>query len=1119
MYKFLQKIGTPPRACRKLWLTMKLTTLLLIVGILQVSATSLAQKVVLNEKNAPLAEVFENIRQQTGYDFVFTKSILNQAKPINLQFSGELGDALKKIFDNEPFDYQVSDKSVLIKTRANAEPRLLDKITQAIAAIDVTGRVIDEHNQPISGATVRIKDGNNATTTDANGFYRLKDVQLGTKIVITFIGYDPVEFEATTANNFVNVLQVATSKLDEVQVQAYGVTSKRLSTGDIATVRAETIEKQPVSNPLLALQGQVSGLIVNQSNGLNGSGVTVEIRGQNYIPGGTKTSNVFYVVDGVPYPAEMLSLGTGGMLGLSGQTYLAYGSPFSFINPDDIESISVLKDAAATSIYGSQAANGAILITTKKGKVGDAKINVKLQNGIGSLNHFLSLMNTSEFLQMRRDAFINGGSTPGPYDADLNGDWDTTQNHNWQKELLGRTSHYTDYNASISGGSVGIQYMISSTFHKETTVFPGSDADSKAAVHFNLSSASNNRRFHISLTGNYLHDNNQLPSIDLTNPALTLAPLAPNLFKPDGTINWGNNTSGISTFWNNPMSYFLQPFIRKTNNLIANANLSYNIIPNLIFSTSLGYNDLSSEDSQIYPLSSVSDDNKPYAVRSAQFGNQNNHSWIIEPQLHYAINTGKGHIDAIIGSTMNQQFSGGTNILVYGQPSDQVLYNLTASATNVTISVPQAVYKYVAIFSRINYNWEDKYLFDLSARRDGSSRFGPSRQFANFWSLGAGWIFSEENIVKENAKWLSFGKIKGSYGTTGTDQIGDYQFMDLYSFQNYPNNYQGVTNVIGSGLINPFLQFALTKKFEVSATFGFVKNRINIDGTFFHNVSSNQLAAFRLPAITGFNSVVENEPIKTQEQGWEFLLNTVNVKTKDFNWNTSFNISFIKNRLIANMGPPNRLLTEGYPFTGTFLTYHFLGVDPSSGLYQFADGKGGITTTPEKNPIQTQNTRVDFNPKFYGGFQNSFTYKNISLDLIFQFVKKRGANYKFGAGPLGLSDNTNQPAWLANHWTNPGNNALYAKATTDFSAVDNYNDAINSDAGSSDASYIRLKNLSLSFKLPTAWTNRIQFESAKIFVNAQNLFTVTNYMGLDPETGNLGLPPLRIISFGFQIGL
>jgi TonB-dependent starch-binding outer membrane protein SusC len=436
-------------------------------------------------------------------------------------------------------------------------------------------------------------------------------------------------------------------------------------------------------------------------------------------------------------------------------------------------------------------------------------------------------------------------------------------------------------------------------------------------------------------------------------------------------------------------------------------------------------------------------------------------------------------------------------------------------------STINSVYKYNAVFGRINYNYRDKYIVNLTARRDGSSRFGSENQFHNFGSAAIAWLFSNEKFVK-NIPFLSFGKLRASYGTTGNDQIGDYQFMNLYqTVTNIRTPYRGITGIQPTGLPNPYLEWEETRKLQMGIDLSFFTEKVIIAVNYFRNRSSNQLLSYNLPRTTGFSNIVAfNFPATVQNSGWEFAFNSVNVTTKDFKWNMGINLTLPKNKLIAfpNLSTSSYVsdLVIGKPITLAVL-YHYLQVDPSIGLYQFVGKDDMPTSSPDfsTDRMQTKNT----SPEFFGGIQNSFYYKGFELDFLFQFVKQIGPNYMFGNIPgQGF---TNQPIYVLNRWKKAGDEADIQKYSTgsDVNPLLAYLGIISSDAAYSDASYIRLKNLSLSWQLPVKWQKKIHLRNSKVFVQGQNLITITNYKGLDPETkSSTTLPPLRVLSAGVTVG-
>ncbi|HEY9261609.1 SusC/RagA family TonB-linked outer membrane protein, partial [Chitinophaga sp.] len=827
----------------------------------------------------------------------------------------------------------------------------------------------------------------------------------------------------------------------------------------------------------------------------------------------------FYVVDGIPFISQLLSInntigGTSGSIGIT-------GSPFSYLSSSDIESIEVLKDADATAIYGSRAANGAVLITTKKGKPGLTKINLTLQSGWSHIQKKLDMLDTKEYLEMRHEAKKNDKQPILASDYDLNGTWDTTRNADWQKELIGRTAQYTDAQFNVSGGNATTQFLLGAGYHKETTVFPGPFSDTKASVHVNLNSNSSNQKLKIQFTSSFLFDDNRLPLLDLTSSALQLSPVAPDLFLPDGKINWQPNASGATTFFQNPIVNNTVKSKNKTNNLTSNAILSYEIIPGLIVKSSFGYNSLLTNEILRQPASIAPPELLPGAVNLTQFLTNRISSWIIEPQVQYLKKVSQGDLEIMVGATATQQNSDQENITAYGFNNELIMEDL-GSASNMFGTTVNAIYKYNAIYSRISYNWMNKYLVNLSARRDGSSRFGPKSQFHNFGAVGAAWIFSQEKFFSSNIPVISFGKLRGSYGTTGNDQIPDYQFMDVYSSIPVSGNaYQGVLGLAPSRITNPYLQWEETKKLQFGLDLGFIKDRILLTINYNQNRSSNQLIATSLPGITGFPGITANFPAVIQNTGWEITLSTVNIKNKHFSWTTNFNITIPKNQMLSYQGKDkNNSIFIGQPLSlRTYFDY--VGVNDTTGKYQFRDAKGNLTYKPSAPADATVLYNSD--PKFYGGIQNSFTYKGFSLDLFLSFIKRMGIDNYFYAlknvypGTFKGGAN-NQLTSVLNRWQKPGDDATHQLFSTTGSNT-NISYIKGSSAYIVDASYMRLKNLSISWQIPDSWKKAAHLQNARLFVNAQNVFTITNYKGLDPETTSYSLPPLRTVSVGVQVTL
>jgi len=1098
---------------------MKLTGILLIIALLHVSAAGLSQKVTLSLKDAPLEKVFDQIKQQTGLSFLWDEQVLTKTMPVTLDVKdAAVSDVLDACLKNQGLSYSIIQNMVVIK---KSSPIIRQPMVST-PPVEVHGRVTDSLGNPLAGASVTIKGSKSGTSTDANGNFVLSNVKDNATMFISYTGYESRQIKVDGSSDVSVHLNKSNSPLDEVQVIAYGTTTQRLSTGDVTTIQSKVIEQQPVSNPILALEGRVPGLSIIQSTGLPGSGVTVRIQGQNSINNG---NDPFYVIDGVPYTSQVLPAlsgiqgNSGGVIG--GVVNSTGGNPLNYINPSDIESITVLKDADATSIYGSRAANGAILITTKKGKGGRTNVEVNMQNGWGKVTRMLDVLNTPQYLQMRHEAIANDGQTTGPTDYDINGTWDTTSNTNWQKTLIGGTAHYATIDASISGGNARTQYLVGGTYHRETTVFPGDFADQKGSGHFSLNTTSDNQKLKFQLSANYLVDNNNIMSSDITFYAVSTAPDAPTLYNKDGSLNWAPTTSGTST-WTNPLSYLLQTYSIKTSNLISSAVISYEFLPGFKLLSNFGYTNLQSDEKIISPLTVNAPENRPFSQRVGVFGDNNINSWVVEPQLNYKGNIGLGKLEVLLGASVQQNNSEGQQLYGVGYNSDLVIGDIKSASTIIAGSSINSMYKYNALFGRLNYNWMDKYLIDITIRRDGSSRFGEQNQYHNFGAAGLGWIFSQEDFIRDNFRFLSFGKLRASYGTTGSDQIGDYQYLSLYSpVNNVSVAYQGITGLLPNGLPNPYLQWEETKKLQFGLEMGFLKDRITFILSYFQNHSSNQLLPYALPIIAGFSSITKNFPATVENSGLEFSLTTTNIKTANFNWITQFNLSILRNKLesfpnIENSSYSSALVI-GQPIT-IQKVYHLLGVNDTTGIYQFAGTKGTPTYSPTYGT--DNNIIINTSPEYYGGFQNDFVYGNIELDIFFQFVKQKGLNYFYGSLPG--YHYTNQPIWVLNSWHQPGDHAAQQQYSSTYANIyQQYSDASRtSDGAYTDASYIRLKNISFNYRLPDKWVRKMNFQNCKIYIQGQNIFTITSYKGMDPETlSSTTLPPLKIWVIGLRFGL
>ncbi len=962
---------------------------------------------------------------------------------------------------------------------------------------EISGIITDASGMPLAGVHIIVKATKQGVISDFDGSYTIQAHSKDT-LIVSALGFvtQTISINNTTEINI--QLEEDITQLDAVTLNAgYYTVKANEKTGSIARVTAQEIETQPVANPLSAIQGRMSGVFITQNTGVPGGSFNIQIRGRNSIASG---NDPLYIVNGVPFNANNAS--TLGNLIVGG------GNPLSGIDLSDVESIDVLKDADATAIYGSRGANGVVLITTKNGGVGKTRFDVELQSGIGKVANSLDLLNREQYIMMREEAFANDGVTPTTANARDLLLWDTSHATNWQDKLIGGTANLTNAQATVSGGSELTSFRLGGGIRKETTVYPGDFKYKKASGHVQLNHGSKDQRFRMAFSGNYVSEVNKLFSQDLASFIL-LPPIAPKVYNDDGSLNWG--PAGGS--FNNPFSVIEKDYRVKTKTLVSHANISYRVFNGLTAKMGMGYTTTQTDEFQTTPTGAINPGLRTFLKAASNFNHTTVESWIVEPQLEYKRDLGKSTFNILLGSTFQQQTTEGQSTYATNFSSDLLLENVGAAGTTRSTSI-FTDYKYQGVFGRLNYNYDSKYIVNITARRDGSSRFGPGNRFASFGAVGAAWIFSKESFVLKGVPFLSFGKLRGSYGTTGNDQIGDYRYLDSYSSTTYP--YQDILGLRPTRLFNPLYGWETNKKFETALELGFFKDRLRWSTTWYSNRSSNQLVGYPLPATTGFSSIQSNLAAKVKNTGLEFELHTINVDTGGFRWKTTANLSIPKNELLEFPDLESSSFAQIYE-EGKSLSliraYHATGVNPQTGVYEFEDTNGdGMLNFP--NDLQSL---VELDPEFYGGVGNTLSYKGLQLDVFVQFVKQQGYNplYLSGSAPGRLS---NQLLQVLNRWQQPGDVTSiqqFTQSTASNASTAFNNSLFNGDNRFSDASFVRLKTVSCSYQIPEGALGSFD---AEIYLQGQNLLTFTGYDGLDPETNrSLRLPPLRMITMGMRL--
>ena len=954
----------------------------------------------------------------------------------------------------------------------------------------IHGKVVDKEGLPIPGVAVSIKNSNNGVTTNLEGVYTIEAAPNVT-LVFSFLGFKTHE-EPVKGRSEINVqLFEDVTALDEVEINAgYYNTTKRQSTGNISRVTAEQIQLQPVISPLQALQGRMAGVEIISGGSNPGMAPTIRIRGRNSLR--EEGNYPLYIIDGVPVnSAPINSYSNLGTVGID---------PLNFIDLGNIQSIEVLKDADATAIYGSRGANGVVLITSKEPRAGKISFEASLSKGVAEVPGRVELLNVDDYLKVRKKAFQNDGIEPSLLNAYDLLVWDPSKNTDWQEYFFGGSSPITDLRIAMSGGDERNQFRLTGSFFQQGTVYLGDHNYQKFTTGVQNTYTSKNGKFKTYLSLNFGQDYNNLAGYyDMSTAAFRLPPNAPQLFNENGSLNWDNwGQIGLD----NPLAGFFNKSKTTSDNLNSTLNISYEIFDGLQLRSNFGYTHYSGEEIVKRPKRSYN------PSTSAGNSNVSTHlftqrdSWILEPQINYNINFGKAGVEALVGGTLQKSTNEQLGLQGEGYVSEALIGNLSA-AENVNSQLDEAIdYRYSALFARLGLNWDRKYYFNLTGRKDGSSRFGPGKRVASFGAIGAAWIFSEEPLVNKNIPFLSFGKLRGSYGTTGNDQIGDYGYFDAYEPTAGPNG------LYPNQLANPNYSWEINKKLEGAVDIGLLDNKINIGFSWYLNRSSNQLVGYPLPATTGFGVVQANLPATVENSGYEVDLSAVTIETSNFLWQTSLNFSLPRNKLVSfpniEQSSYAKIYRVGHPLDISWL-YEYTGLDTDSGFYSFKD-----VNEDGKLGIEDKTFLWNRGREFFGGFNNDLQYKNWSLAFLWQFVKQEGTLEMFNT----VIPN-NQRAEVIGSLTDSG---PFQRISTSFAAYQAYNNAVNSSFAIVDASFARLKSLSLVYSFPNKLLNNLKLDSGKIFFQGNNLVTFTKYGGIDPEVpiGGITISSLRTFAGGLQ---
>ncbi|PSL24114.1 SusC/RagA family TonB-linked outer membrane protein [Chitinophaga ginsengisoli] len=1086
--------------------------------IAQDTSSLAAKKVSFSVHNTTLHDIFDTIAKQTGLRINYSKELLDDREEYSFRTANEPVLAVaNRLVNKKGFTCKVEGLMLLVfKTPTGTDNQVTERAATTPKTFRLHGQVLDSTGIPLPGATILIKGTHKGYTAKEDGQFFLSAGDPHPILLISYTGYGAEEYPVTDPDKDITVvLRRQLSPLDETVIIAYGTTSKRLNTGNVAKVAAIDIEKYPVSNPLFTLQGRVPGLTIYQFSGAPGTPLDIRLRVQNSF---LSNNTPLIVVDGIPLPAgsqniNLLTAHPNSNVGL-----------YSIFNNMDIASIEVLKDADATAIYGSRGGNGVIVITTKRGVAGKLKVRADYTMGVSQVSNKLRLLNTQQYLKVRREAFSNDGlkisKMPGDpgYAPDILS-WDTTRYTDWQKWQIGGNAPTNNANLYLSGGNETTQMMVSLGYYREGTVYPSDMAYLRGTASFSFNHRSADNRFRLGVYTNYAKDRNAMFNSSLT--AMLSPPDAPQLYDKNNQLNW---IEGNEPF-QNPAAEYLKAYIHEKENQIVNFNAEYSIIrdtqQDFKIKFNLGYNSTLANENLRIPKASQNPYLTDNITGTSSFGTNNFKSYLAEPQAEYYRRIKNAELIILAGVSFQYTSNYSSTIVGQGYTNDALLSSLDGAAMIASNLTNRLEYKYGAAFGRVTYKLRNKYIANLSGRRDGSSKFGPEHRFSNFGSLGAAWIFSEEPFIKEQLSFLSFGKLRSSFGVTGNDQIADYKFLDTWS-PTLGNPYQNTTTMQPDALFNPAYTWERTKKIEAALELGFFKDRLIASFAYFRNRSDNQLIKYSLPLQTGFNSILKNFNALVQSSGWEFAITSDLIKSKSLTLNAAFNISIPRNKLLRFDNLANSSYAGTYVIGESLNVLYKLqsgGVSPDSGYFKLRDTDGNGHYTPSDYKVIG-----NLDPVYHGGFQLNLQYRRLSFSIAGEFRKQMVQNYlyrtylnSFFPGMM-----VNQSDLVLDHWQQKGDIAKYPKYSTKPTG-DVYRqkpDILSSSEAYSDGSFLKFRNVAVSYTMDMRKRKDKTPTQLTIFCNTQNLFTISKYKEGDPEVADfLSLPPLRTFAGGIRFSI
>jgi TonB-linked SusC/RagA family outer membrane protein len=1108
----------------KIFRIMKMTALLITLFCLQISAKTFSQRVSLNERNMPLEQVLKEIKRQTGIYFLYDADLLKQrSKPVSINVKNTAIEEVMAIaLKSQPFNWEISENTILIKP-VSIKPANTSLTQQNI---DLRGKIIDENGQPLMGVTVTVKGTSLGAVTDVNGNFTLSNVNDDATLLISYIGYASKEVKAQAQIGPVSLLP-SIGALNDVVVTGYTNYSRNQSANAATLVTAEKINQVPGLTLDQILQGRVPGMSVISSSGQPGQSASVVIRGIGSVNG---SSTPLYVLDGIPIE----------------------GTYFQTINPEDIESATVLKDASAKALYGSRGSNGVIVLTTKKGKAGKIAVQYNSQYGISKLSrpNFI-MMNTGERLQFEEEVGAAYNRTLGPgwtyspknpayasgtpaFRSRADAILDSLRgiNTDWRDEFF-QTGRFQEQQVSVSGGNEGIRFYNSLNYYKQEGVAKRTGLDRYALrsnLDFKSGKFSGSTNISIGYSNSSFTEGEGGTGVGTSMASVYYALPYENPYAPDGTLIHQGNKSQYNILDLREGSQGLERLLNSSNKTdqlksIIGMSFAYQILPELKITTRAGIDYRNSTD-QLY----INPDSY-YGSRSVAntLGGKGRFDEATRRNFNIISTTGLTY-SKVFNNVHNLEVSGFYEYIYNNYNSfgftgfgiDGRLPETPAGITNgsatylPSVSGSKTKSALASFMGVARYTYNDKYTLTGSYRYDGSTRVAPVNKWHGFYSVGGNWAAKKEDFLKD-VNFINDLRFRGSYGTTASPLSSDFGYLASFSAN---TSYGGVAGTRPTSPGNPDYDWEYVNELNVGFDLHlFATDRIRISADYYNRITSNMFFDQPLSATSGFTTLPLSSG-KMRNRGIEFDVSGDIVKNRNITWSIGANAGYNKNTILeltplADMllDGDTRVFKVGLPY-GTYYAPDWAGVNPQTGEAQYYNLDGSITTTYNTAAQSTTNSGSLY-PTFTGGFNTNVNWKNFSLSALFSFVSgvKRWNNEDFYNENQRYATSNQSIRMLNDIWKKPGDVATLQR----FDIPRNY-----TSKDIQDASFLRFRNLNIGYNIPQAVLQKTKvFKSVRIFVQGENLYTWTKWRGLDPENnsvyGRFQYPNTRTFTAGLNV--